>query len=94
MMFVPTMYVLLKASGKMLHLISPVTLSFSCMTMISSKLMPNRVASISLLMVPDKFPRNKTNEHYSMRRNVFTSLCQLASGMNEIAWNDFCSAIK
>ena len=85
---------LFNASGRMLHLISPVTLSFSCITMISNKLTPNRLASISLLIVPDKFPRNKTSEHYSISRNVFTNLCQLASGINDIDWRDFCSAIK
>jgi len=69
--------------GITLHLISPLTLSLSCIIKIRSKLIPKRVASISPFKVPESVPRNNTREHCSIKRTILMSLCQLESGMNE-----------
>lgn len=69
--------------GITLHLISPFTLSLSCMIKIRSKLIPKRVASTSPFKVPESVPRNSTREHCSISRTMLISLCQLERGMNE-----------
>jgi hypothetical protein len=81
-------------SGITLNLISPFTLSLSCIIKIRSKFIPKRVASTSLLKVPESVPRNRTREHYSMSNIMLISLCQLERGMNEYGARNVYSDMK